>query len=216
MPVKAGASYSCNYHAYKDCIGNSVYWFDSCANPQDLVQNCSDVSQICKYGQCAVYYNPAPAPTYINHYRTSCYNNSLYWYDSLGNLQSLYKSCADVNQCTEDVCSGLKCQNPVKCDGVTCIIGSQDYCNNCSYTGDGACNCGETFATAPNDCKANASSLSDSVTISPNPNQAAAVSLTPTTSGFMEFLKRWYLWILVAIVLIFLFFVIFRRLSTNV
>ena len=57
---------------------------------------------------------------------------------------------------------------------------------------------------------------SDSVSINLTPSQAtAAVSNTQTTSGFGEFLKRWYLWILGAIVLVFLFVVVFKRLSSD-
>ncbi len=57
---------------------------------------------------------------------------------------------------------------------------------------------------------------SDSVSINLNPNQAtASVSSATQTSGFWEFLKRWYLWILVALVLISLFFIVFRRLSSE-
>jgi hypothetical protein len=58
---------------------------------------------------------------------------------------------------------------------------------------------------------------SDSVSIKLNPNfGGAAVSTAPGTSPFWNFVKKWYLWILVALVLIFLFIVVFRRLSSNV
>lgn len=326
---------NCTYHAYKDCIGNSVYWFNSCGNQQDIVQTCSGYNQTCRYGQCATNYNPvpvpSPTPSYIKYYRTGCYSNNLYWYDSNGSVGALYKNCADTNQCTQDLCSSSKCQNPLKCDGTTCATGSTDYCTACEHANDNVCNCGETSATAPNDCRTNASNLmvtffgrkditavswdkavqvgtngnvyflaiiknnsaspieninvfaaipsevsflgnlkiddssvagdivsgvtiasipangtktltfegktqtfansrdkqatinvtsggqaqSDSFTITLNPGQVAGVSTAPATSGFVEFLKRWYLWILVAIVLIFLFIVIFRRLSSN-
>ena len=59
---------------------------------------------------------------------------------------------------------------------------------------------------------------SDTVSISLNPSQsssAASVSSSSGSSGFWEFVKRLYLWILVALVLIFLFIVVFRRLSSN-
>lgn len=62
---------------------------------------------------------------------------------------------------------------------------------------------------------------SDSLLINFNPAQsaAAAVSSAATKSGFWagfwNFLKRWYLWILVGLVLIFLFVVVFKRLSDN-
>lgn len=44
--------YGCNYHAYYDCQGSAVYWFDSCGNRQDLKINCSTLGQTCQYGQC--------------------------------------------------------------------------------------------------------------------------------------------------------------------
>jgi hypothetical protein len=61
--------------------------------------------------------------------------------------------------------------------------------------------------------------IADSTSINLNPNQpavTAAASLTPATSGFSEFLKHWYLWIIVGLVLVFLFIIVFRRLSSNV
>jgi hypothetical protein len=45
---------------------------------------------------------------------------------------------------------------------------------------------------------------------------AAAVSNAPAASGFGGFLGRWYLWILGGLVLIFLFVVVFKRLSSEV
>jgi hypothetical protein len=58
---------------------------------------------------------------------------------------------------------------------------------------------------------------SDYVSIDLIPAQAAGavVSSSVATSGFWTFLKRWYLWILVGLVLIFLFVVVFRRLSSS-
>jgi hypothetical protein len=56
---------------------------------------------------------------------------------------------------------------------------------------------------------------SDALDLMLVPGQVAGVSASTSSSGFWEFLKRWYLWILVAIVLIFLFIIVFRRLSTN-
>jgi hypothetical protein len=58
---------------------------------------------------------------------------------------------------------------------------------------------------------------SDSISINLNPSQAAGASISSAsqTSDFWQFIKRWYLWILVGLVLIFLFIVVFRRLSSN-
>ena len=57
---------------------------------------------------------------------------------------------------------------------------------------------------------------SDSVSLEFTPNPAAAtISGSATTSGFLGFLKNWYLWIFGGIVLIFLFAIVFRRLSSE-
>lgn len=58
-------------------------------------------------------------------------------------------------------------------------------------------------------------SSSDSLTINFQPTVAGASTASLESSPFVEFFKHWYIWILIAIVLVFLFFVIFRRLSSN-
>jgi ATP-dependent Zn protease len=58
-------------------------------------------------------------------------------------------------------------------------------------------------------------SQSDTLTINLNPTNATAGETAKTSSGFLGFLKKWYLWILAAIVLVFLFVVVFKRLSSN-
>ena len=60
------------------------------------------------------------------------------------------------------------------------------------------------------------SAQSDSVSINFKPGQtSASASVAPATSGFWDFLKKWYLWILAAVVLAFLFIIVFRRLSSE-
>ncbi len=118
-----GAQYynygNCTYHAYKLCVGNSMYWYSGCDQQQDLYYTCS-AGQTCnnpgQYGQCATPYiqpvpNPNPYPPYVVNYRTACYGSSLYWYDSLGVSTGLYKNCVDNNSCTIDSCSAGECLN---------------------------------------------------------------------------------------------------------
>lgn len=63
-------------------------------------------------------------------------------------------------------------------------------------------------------------SNSDTVSLNFSPNNSSNKSVasmnnsTQTSSGFWGFIKRWYLWILVGLVLLFLFIVVFRRLSS--
>lgn len=165
---------NCTYHAYKLCVGNNIYWYDSCGNQQDLYYGCTN-GQVCQYGQCTAYIQPVqPTNNYVAQYRTACSGSSIYWYDSLGVISGLYKNCADTNSCTTDACSGNKCSNTIKCDGSTCAVGSADYNSHCqasqpvnqNHCGNGLCETtlGETSVNCLADCKINtASSLSTSM-----------------------------------------------------
>jgi hypothetical protein len=315
----------CTNHAYRLCSGNNVFWYDSCGNQQDLYANCSSSGLTCQYGQCAVYQPPVPpeppippTPPYVPHYAKKCYNNNLYWYDSLGERTGLYKTCADTNSCTADSCSAGKCSNILKCDGSTCATGSADYNKYCATSGqqqqqnisgfsilffakqdanslqwqksvqvspngqlyfmisvansgsatidnvnvsanipseitslgnlqvNGAATSGDVVAgvnigsltsgtaktitfegktqsftaseskQATATAKVGSASQSDSLTINlSSSNQPAGETSNKAGSGLLGFLKKWYLWILVAVVLIFLFVVVFRRLSSS-
>ena len=234
---------NCTYHAYKLCSGNNIYWYDSCNNQQDLYSPCTN-GLVCQYGQCVAQMilpaTPAtqPASNYTAHFKTACYGNSIQWFDSLGSVSGLYKSCSDGNGCTLDTCANDKCTNTLKCDGSTCAIGSADYNADCpansgqafvtippsaavqpsdsTHCGNGLCEAtlGETNANCPADCKLSGASAAP-VAPGDAANSAAAVSSAPATTGFMGFLKHWYAWILVALILIFLFVVVFRRLSSE-
>lgn len=311
----------CTYHAYRLCSGSNIYWYDSCENQQDIYQTCTGSNMICQYGQC-VYQQPVPPVNpYVIHYKTACYGDNIYWYDSLGASSGLYKNCADKNSCTADACTSGKCSNILKCDGSACAAGSADYNSYCaannpqpqpqpqqinfsvaffakqnqasqwlktvqvnansqvyfmiSVTNNGTAQVDNTnistnipaeisslgnlkidnvlisgdivaginigslpatttklitfegrtqaiLAEATKQATANVSVSgvvkSDTVSVSLNPEEAAggaSVSSTTATSGFWSFLRRWYLWILVGAVLIFLFIVVYRRLSSN-
>lgn len=69
--------------------------------------------------------------TYIEHYRTFCYSNNVYWFDSMENARDIYKKCADENSCTIDLCADSDCKNTLKCDGSTCARDSADYKKYC-------------------------------------------------------------------------------------
>ena len=175
-------------HSFKGCLNNVSYWYDSTGAKQDVYQNCNTTGQTCQEGACtgAVQtYTPPPAtatvttvktvttPAYCLQYETKCKDSDVYWYDSKGAAQKLFKSCSDSNSCTADSCGDGDCKNELKCDGSTCQVGSGDYVKYCGGV--------------------------------------AAVSENPLTSFF----KKWYIWFILAVVLVFLFIVVFRRLSSN-
>lgn len=214
IPSTAKAQYyngysDCTYHAYKLCVGNSIYWYDSCGAQQDIYSNCTN-GLVCQYGQCTTYVPVVPPqPQPINNYnaysKVACFGNSIYWYDSLGVVSGLYKNCQDKNSCTQDTCSGNQCLNTTKCDGTTCTVGSADYIAYCQ----------PAQPITPAQPVQPTTPVVQPAVQNTTPAVAAAVSTTPATSGFWGFIKRWYLWILGALILILLFVVVFKRLSSE-
>ena len=308
---------SCTSQSSRQCISNSniAYWFNSCGALESVAQNCNNTNQVCQSGQCV-----NKAPTTINHYTKSCYQNALYWYDSKGALRDLAQNCQDKNSCTLDSCGGNKCANELKCDGSTCAANSPDYIAYCSgstpnqnnqtqnsalvvsnfvkkddastdwtkniqaanddkinflivvkntssqplntvlvkndiantieYTGNlkindllSAGNIGsgvDVGTIAPQTSKAitfsatvhaqntqittqiaasaSSSALynSDVVTIAIAPLDSSAATGAISNTAVADFARKWYIWGIIAVILVVLFIVIFRRLSTNV
>jgi len=153
---------------FRYCTGDSSQctgrWSDWGNWTTWLVADYCTTSEVCRVGQQKCQYNsscvrPTPPP-YIIHYTKGCYDNDLYWFDSNGARQDKYRDCEDKNECTLDLCINGRCQNELKCDGSTCIIGSADYCQSCNHCGDGICNCEENICSCPKDCKITGLSLS--------------------------------------------------------
>lgn len=124
-----------------------------------VADNCS-TKEVCAAGtpQCQSSSGCASiviayAPTYIKNFRKGCEGNTLFWFDTNGVKQGVAQECSDNNECTQDSCQGTKCLNELKCDGSTCAVGSDNYCQKCNHCGDNVCNCGETLCSCANDCK---------------------------------------------------------------
>ncbi len=91
----------CSYHAYQQCSGNSLYWYNSCGQQQDLIQYCQNgcYNNSCQnnnynynyYGNCSY------------HAYQQCSGSYLYWYDSCGNMQDVAQHC--TGGCYNNVCS---------------------------------------------------------------------------------------------------------------
>ncbi len=123
---------NCNTHAYTDCSGSRVYWYNSCSGMEDMYQDCANYGMTCQYGQCVYGSQINNNANYVRQSFLGCYAKSIYWYDSLRQPSDFYSSCADKNSCTVDGCINAKCFSTLKCDGSTCKPGSTDYQLHCS------------------------------------------------------------------------------------
>jgi uncharacterized protein YcfL len=102
-PIVTNAQYYtglCTYHASQRCIGNTLYWYDSCGNQQEVAQ----------YNACNEYnnynnYNNYGSCTY--HAYKECVGNNVYWYNSCGVQQDLYSNCynqhCQYGQCVNQI-----------------------------------------------------------------------------------------------------------------
>lgn len=105
--------YGCTNHSYQKCIGNDIYWYDSCGNQQDFAQHCYNG---CSNGVCGYYgdynnYNYNYNYNYVAnsgpctyHAYKLCSGNDIYWYDSCGNQQELYNACVNGLTCQYGQC----------------------------------------------------------------------------------------------------------------
>jgi len=122
----------CNTHAYTDCVGNRIYWYNSCSGMEDMYQDCANYGMTCQGGQCVYSSQTNNNSNYVRQSFLGCYAKSIYWYDSLRQPSDFYSSCADKNSCTVDGCINAKCFSTLKCDGSTCKAGSTDYQLHCA------------------------------------------------------------------------------------
>jgi hypothetical protein len=121
----------CNTHAYTDCFGSRIYWYNSCSGIEDVYQDCANYGMTCQGGQCVYGSQTNNNSNYVRQSFLGCYAKSIYWYDSLRQPSDFYSSCADKNSCTVDGCVNAKCFSALKCDGSTCKAGSTDYQLHC-------------------------------------------------------------------------------------
>jgi len=184
---------TCFNHTSKRCIGNLLYWYNSCGAHQDVAQDCTSSGLVCSQGACI---KPATTGTGTGtstgtggtgtgsgtgnaHYMTKCQNGNIVWFDAAGNPNDVFRSCDDNNSCTIDSCDNSQCSNELKCDGSSCPTSSADYQKYCN-------------------------------------GQTAGVSAATAGEKLRDFVKKWYGWIILIVILLILFVVIFRRLSTRV
>jgi len=95
--------YGCTSNYQERCLGNNLYWYDSCGNQQNIAQYCSNG---CYNNSCQNTYNDYGNCAY--HAYKLCVGNSIYWYDSCGNQQDLYYNCSNGQTCQYGQCIALQ------------------------------------------------------------------------------------------------------------
>ena len=80
--VNVNQNNTCTPNYQQRCVGNNLYWYDSCGNQGNYVGTCGN--------------------TCTPNYQQRCSGNNLYWYDSCGSLGNLIQYCP--NGCYNNSC----------------------------------------------------------------------------------------------------------------
>ena len=179
-------------------VSQGVYHYSFIYNPFNNQAGSAKVST----------YTPSPQKysTYIKHYRAYCYSNSVYWFDSNQNVTDIFQNCSDENACTLDACSDNVCKNVLTCDGSTCAKNSQDYAKYCAPV---------PVVTEPVNQSAQTNHETETV-VEENPKVKDNFAAAAGSSGIGGVFAKWWVWMTLGIILIGLFIVIFRRLSSEI
>lgn len=96
---------TCTNNQSLKCVGNSLYWFDSCNVQGNWYQTCG-YNQYCSSGACVNNYTNYT--NYINtctyHAYQSCMSGSVHWFDSCGVDQGISQACTGNQTCSGNTC----------------------------------------------------------------------------------------------------------------
>jgi hypothetical protein len=125
----------CETHSYTDCVGDNLYWFNSCLEQEDLLVACEP-------GQCELN-----ATSCCPGQEPGCLQGDIYWFDSCGVKGELKEACGDGFTCkspeaeedlptcvSEDQCTPdyyEACYNPSPAPGQTDALGDVFMFNSC-------------------------------------------------------------------------------------
>lgn len=99
----------CKKQAKRNCVGDAVFWFDSCGNRQEFIESCP-AGQVCDDGKCETYCAPNAG--------MKCEDDEkIYWVDACGKTGQFHFNCRDNlarNQCRNGKCciGNFFCQAP--------------------------------------------------------------------------------------------------------
>ena len=123
----------CDSHAYSDCKDGDLWWFDSCDQPESLLDACEHG---CENGACQC----------DSHAYSDCKDGDLWWFDSCDQPESLLDACE--HGCENGAC--LYCQ--ADCTDLDC--GPDPVCGtNCGDCPDGQDCVDGSCKAQGNDCR---------------------------------------------------------------
>ncbi|MBI2657503.1 hypothetical protein HYX08_02300 [Candidatus Woesearchaeota archaeon] len=96
---KVEVSQFCKSHAKKGCVGDVVFWLDSCGNQEEFVQSCPS-GEVCTNGECG-------KPCIQNAEKRCEDGDRMYYFDSCGKKGQFHFDCRDNlarNQCRNGKC----------------------------------------------------------------------------------------------------------------
>lgn len=139
---------TCTSHASQKCVGNAVYWFDSCNNQEGLVQTCTS-SQTCQNAQCVNIACSSNSDCGTSGYIDSPFCQS-------GNVYQNYKTYTCSNPgtassaCSNSTEAKLKqtCASGQTCSGGSCsavTCNSNSDCGTSGYIGSPFCQGGNVY-----------------------------------------------------------------------
>lgn len=99
----------CKKHEKEGCVGNAIYWLDSCGNQEEIIGLCKP-GEACADGECEKDCAP-------NAERKCSEDDKVYWFDSCGKRGQVYFNCKDNlarNQCRNGQCciGNFFCEEP--------------------------------------------------------------------------------------------------------
>ncbi|OGZ63005.1 MAG: hypothetical protein A2639_02895 [Candidatus Staskawiczbacteria bacterium RIFCSPHIGHO2_01_FULL_34_27] len=236
----------CYANSYKKCVGNDSYWFDTCNVQQGIAQKCAAdqvcqsggcyLNQVVYNSNYQVVYNTnntTTNTTYANHFSKGCQNNIVYWYDTAGNKNDVYQNCNYSGQ----LCQDGKCvvdPNPAP----TAYAKPASTTTSVKTTTAPTCDTGKVLAQACVPTEAftsttqdSTSSTEDNTNVAENSDQKPEQVATETTETqnnataavtesktnlTMEFLNKWYVWIIIGLIMMIFFIIVFRKSSSKV
>jgi hypothetical protein len=89
----AGDVAGCLPKYFKGCVGTEAWWFDSCEQPDEYIENCP---KQCANGTCVEFCD--------HKAYEDCSGNDVWWFDSCGVAETLSKACDDEQFCANKTC----------------------------------------------------------------------------------------------------------------